>query len=68
MMWPFSRRVNRPESEELRAARAAEQRAIASIQAVSDRTGEVDVYYNNLRKRRKQNNFGPALEIAMGKR
>lgn len=67
MMWPFSRKV-RPESGEIKAARAAEKRAEATIQQVDDRTDEVDLYYVNLSNRRRQNNFGAALTLAMERR
>lgn len=68
MIWPFTRKKDRPVSGEIQAAQAAEQRAEATIQQVTDRTGEVNVYYTNLRARRFDNNFGDALVVAMGKR
>lgn len=68
MIWPFSSKKTRPVSGEIRAAQAAEQRAEETIQEVSDRTGEVNVYYANLRARRFENNFGDALALAMERR
>lgn len=67
MTWPFSRKPKYV-SGEVKAARAAEKRAQDVIQQVSDRTGEVNTYYVNLRERRKTNNFGDALAAAMEKR
>lgn len=66
-MWPFKRKA-KPVSGEILAAQAAEQRAHDTIQQVTDRTGEVNIYYTNLNARRKQNNFGPAFEAAMARR
>lgn len=68
MMWLFRRKRKEPLSAEILAAHAAEQRAEAVIQQVSDRTGEVNVYYASLRARRTSNNFGDALVAAMERR
>lgn len=67
MMWPFSRKA-RPESEEVKQARAAVARAQEDIDKVSARTDEVNLYYVSLRTRRVQNNFGDALVAAMERR
>lgn len=67
MMWPFRKR-ERPDPPGVIAARAAAARAESAIEAVKLRTGEVDTYYANLQKRRQQNNFGAALQAAMGPR
>ena len=67
MMWPFSRKPKYV-SGEVKAAHAAQKRAEDVIQQVSDRTGEVNTYYINLRERRKTNNFGDALAAAMQKK
>ena len=67
MMWPFSRKA-RPESDEIRRARAAIARADTAGQAVDRRAQEVDLYYVRLQKRRLENNFGPALDRAIERR
>ena len=66
MIWPFKH--NKPDSEEIKAAAAARERALTAGQRVADRTDEVDVYYERLRKRRLENNFGDALVAAMERR
>jgi len=67
MMWPFRHR-ERPAPPGVIAARAATARAEQTIEDVRLRTGEVDTYYSNLRERKLQNNFGAALQAAMGHR
>jgi hypothetical protein len=64
-MWPFRKR-ERPDPPGVIEARAAEARAERAIKVIELRTGEVDTYYANLSERRKQNNFGAALQAAMG--
>lgn len=68
MIWLFRRKKKEPMSAEIIAAQAAEKRAEEVIQQVSDRTGEVNVYYAALRARRTSNNFGDALVAAMERR
>lgn len=67
MIWPFSKKVQ-PVSDEIRQAHAAETRANKVIDQVDRRKDEVNTYYDNLRKRRLQNNFGDALVTAMERR
>lgn len=67
MIWPFKNKL-RGESDEIRQAHEAETRAIKTIDEVSAREGEVDGHYQNLRRRRIENNFGDALVVAMERR
>lgn len=46
-------------------ARAAQERAHAAIQKVNAQRPEVAQRVNSLEERRKLNNFGRALEVAM---
>ena len=57
-----------PVSDEIRQARAAETRATNVLDQVEARAPEVDQYYDHLRARRLQNNFGDALVVAMERR
>jgi hypothetical protein len=66
-MKSFFRR-NRPESAEIKQAQAATTRANDTIDLVNSRAPEVEKYYQNLRQRRLQNNFGDALALAMERR
>lgn len=61
-------RRNRPESPELKMAQDATTRANEVIDMVNSRAPEVDKYYQNLKHRRLQNNFGDALVLAMERR
>lgn len=67
MIWPFTKK-SRPDPPGVVLAHAAQRRAEATIETVEARTGEVNTYYSNLRERRLQNNFGAALQAAMGPR
>lgn len=61
-------RRNRPESPEIKLAHDATTRANEVIDLVNSRAPEVERYYQNLRVRRLQNNFGDALVVAMERR
>lgn len=66
MQW-FRKRPSdlREEDPDVLEARAAQLRAHASIQKVVSQQPEVSQLISALERRRKQNNFGRALEIAM---
>lgn len=66
-MWPFRSR-ERPDPPQVVAARAAQARAERDMGLILARTGVVDTYVENLKRRRLENNFGDALEAAMGRR
>lgn len=67
MIWPFTKK-SQPVSDEIRQARAAETRATNVLNQVENRAEEVDSYYDHLRTRRLENNFGDALVVAMERR
>ena len=50
---------------EVIAAREAQERAHADIRKVASQAPEVDQRVSSLEQRRKLNNFGRALEVAM---
>lgn len=66
MLW-FRKRPSdlRDEDPDVLEARAAQLRAHASIQKVVSQQDEVAQLTTALEMRRRQNNFGRALEIAM---
>lgn len=66
-MWPFRKTLPplRTEDSEIVAARAAQARAHTAIEQVKQQQPEVVELVRSLENRRRRNNFGRALEIAM---
>jgi hypothetical protein len=56
------------DTDSIREAHAARERAEGVITSVQTRETEVNSYVRNLRVRRRKNNFGDALMIAMERR